>query len=56
MRAYRYSTYSAIIGSGANFIYSLKVLPGLLFGISIGTIAGFVVNNIEKISEKKTVD
>jgi len=50
MRAYRYSTYSAILGSGTSLIYNRTVLPGLLFGISAGTLAGFVQNTKEKLA------
>ena len=53
MRAYRYGTYSAILGSGASLLYNRTVLPGLLFGISAGTIAGFVQNTKEKIDKEK---
>ena len=53
MRAYRYGTYSAILGSGASLLYNRTVLPGLLFGISAGTIAGFVQNTKEKIDKDK---
>ena len=52
MRAYRYGTYSAILGSGASLLYNRTVLPGLLFGISAGTIAGFVQNTIEKLDKE----
>ena len=52
MRAYRYGTYSAILGSGASLLYNRTVLPGLLFGISAGTIAGFVQNTKEKIDKE----
>ena len=48
MRAYRYGTYSSILGSGTSLLYNRTVLPGLLFGISAGTIAGFVQNTKEK--------
>ena len=56
MRAYRYGTFSAIAGSGASFIYNRTILPGLLFGISAGTIAGFIENNKEKIAGKRPVE
>ena len=52
MRAYRYGTYSAILGSGASLLYNRTVLPGVLFGISAGTIAGFVQNTKEKIDKE----
>ena len=52
MRAYRYGTYSAIFGSGASLLYNQTLLPGLLFGISAGTIAGFVQNTKEKLDKE----
>ena len=52
MRSYCYGTYSAILGSGASLLYNQTVLPGLLFGISAGTIAGFVQNTKEKLDKK----
>ena len=51
MRAYRYATYSALLGSGASLLYNCTVLPGLLFGISAGTMAGFVENRRQNKTE-----
>ena len=51
MRDYRYATYSALLGSGASLLYNRTVLPGLLFGISAGTMAGFVENRRQNKTE-----
>ena len=57
MRVDRYATYSALLGTGTSLLYNQKVLPGLLVGFSIGTIAGGIENSrqIKKECDDKKV-
>jgi hypothetical protein len=48
MRVDRFATYSAMLGTGASFLYNRKFLPGLLLGFTAGTIAGGIQNSREQ--------
>ena len=48
MRVDRFATYSAMLGTGASFLYNRKILPGLLIGFTTGTIVGAIQNSREQ--------